>query len=295
MKSSGDCKPLRQCRISPSFSPSASLSRTFRSARRKSTGTCTDRSAFTLPPLRNAPEGAPRYAPTTWGELRQYSDIPETGPLTDEQARTMIHGYHAAVSYMDAQLGRVLDELDRLGLTSNTIILLWGDHGWHLGDHGWWCKHTNYEQATRIPIIVSAPGVTTPGSRAPNALVETVDIFPTLAELAGLPAPQVPQGIDGKSFVPALRDPTRGTKNYLFHAYPRGRRIGRSIRTTRCRLVEWKVPGADPATADLELYDYESDPLETENLAAKQPQIVARLRAMLATQPEAKAQITARK
>src|SRR6185436_11159807 len=138
----------------------------------------------------------------------------------------MIHGYHAAVSYMDVQLGKVLDELDRLGFATNTIILLWGDHGWHLGDHGWWCKHTNYEQATRIPLIVSAPGVTKAGTRTTNvnALVETVDIYPTLAELAGLPAPDVPQGIDGKSFVSVLRDPSRATKNYVFHVYPRGER-----------------------------------------------------------------------
>ena len=167
-------------------------------------------------------------------------------------------------------------------LTANTIIVLWGDHGWHLGDHGMWCKHSNYEQATHIPLIVSAPGVTKPGTRATHALVETVDIYPTLAELAGLPAPQVPQGIDGQSFMPTLRDPSLGTKNYLFHVYPRGERIGRAVRTTRYRLVEWKVPGRAADTADLELYDYETDPLETKNLAAEQPEVVSRLRALLA-------------
>lgn len=250
-----------------------------------------ERASFTVPSLRSPPEGAPRYAPTSWGELRQYSDMPEAGPLTDEQARTLIHGYHAAVSFMDAQLGRVLDELDRLNLATNTIIVLWGDHGWHLGDHGMWCKHSNYEQAARIPLIVSVPGVTGPGTRATNALVETVDLYPTLAELAGLPAPQVPQGIDGKSFVPALRDPNLGTKNYLFHVYPRGERIGRAVRTTRYRLVEWKVPGSPADSADLELYDYETDPLETKNLAAAQPELVSRMRAMLAKLPEARPQI----
>ena len=251
-----------------------------------------DLASFTVPALRNAPAGAPRYAPSGWGELRQYSDIPDAGPLTDDQARTLIHGYHAAVSYMDAQLGKVLNELERLGLASNTIIVLWGDHGWHLGDHGWWCKHDNYEETTRIPLIVAAPGVTKPGTRAANALVETVDIYPTLAEVAGLPAPQVPQGMEGKSFVPVLRDPAQGTKNHLFHVYPRGERIGRAVRTTRYRLVEWKVPGAAADTAELELYDYETDPQETKNLAAEQPEVVARLRAMLATQPEAKPQIS---
>jgi iduronate 2-sulfatase len=250
-----------------------------------------ERAAFAVPTLRTPPEGAPKYAPTTWGELRQYSEMPESGPVTDEQARALIHGYHASISYMDAQLGRVLDELERLNLATNTIIVLWGDHGWHLGDHGMWCKHSNYEQAARIPLIVAAPGVTRPGTRATNALVETVDIYPTLAELAGLPAPKVPQGMDGRSFASALRDPKLSPRDHLFHAYPRGERIGRAVRTARYRLVEWKVPGAAAASADLELYDYETDPLETKNLATTQPEVVAQLRALLAKQPEAKPQI----
>jgi iduronate 2-sulfatase len=250
-----------------------------------------DRASFAVPALRMAPEGAPKFAPSGWGELRQYSGMPASGPVMDDQARALIHGYHAAVSYMDAQLGKVLDELDRLGLAKNTIVLLWGDHGWHLGDHGWWCKHTNYEQATRIPLIVVAPGVTRPGTRAVNALVESVDIYPTLAELAGLPAPQVPQGIEGKSFVAALREPSQGAKNYVFHVYPRGERIGRAVRTVRYRLVEWKVPGAAADTAEIELYDYQDDLLETKNLAPDRADVVNRMRVMLATQPEAKPQI----
>src|SRR5258708_38346313 len=132
--------------------------------------------------------------------------MPDTGPRTDQKARTLMHGYHAAVSYVDAQIGRVLEELERLGLASNTIIVLWGDHGWHLGDHGMWTKHTNYEQANRIPFFVIAPGVTKPGT-VTRQLAETVDIFPTLAELAGLPKPDVPQPRDGLSLVPVLRDP----------------------------------------------------------------------------------------
>jgi iduronate 2-sulfatase len=112
--------------------------------------------------------------------------MPKEGPLDEEVQRTMIHGYHAAVSYMDAQLGRVLDELDRLELADNTIIVLWGDHGWHLGDHGMWCKHTNYEEAARIPLVLIAPGVTKPKSET-SALVESVDLYPTLCELTGLP------------------------------------------------------------------------------------------------------------
>jgi iduronate 2-sulfatase len=255
-----------------------------------------DRSSFTVPTLRTPPEGAPKYAPTTWGEVRQYSDIPDTGPLNDDQARMLIHGYHAAVSYVDAQIGRVLDELDRLGLAPNTIIVLWGDHGWHLGDHGMWSKHSNYEQATRIPLLVIAPGVTKPGTRT-KALVETVDLYPTLAELAGLPKPKLPQTLDGQSLVPVLKRPSRGNKSAVFQVFPRNRRgdgeiLGRAVRTERYRLVEWKQPGAAADTADLELYDYQADPRETKNLANDQPKAVAKLRAILARQPEGKPQIS---
>lgn len=257
-----------------------------------------DRASFQLPVVRTPPEGAPKYAPTTWGELRQYSDIPETGPLTDDQARTMIHGYHAAVSYVDAQIGRVLDELDRLGLATNTIIVLWGDHGWHLGDHGMWSKHSNYEQATRIPLVIIAPGVTKPATRT-KALVESVDLYPTLCELANLPQPKLPQTLDGQSLVSLLKRPARENKEAVFQVFPRNRRgdgeiLGRVVRTERYRLVEWKKPGAAPNTADLELYDYQTDPLETKNLAGEQPKVVAKLRAILASQPEGKPQISAR-
>lgn len=248
-----------------------------------------DPASFKLPALQKAPEGAPEFAPTTWGELRQYKDVPEKGPLSEKEALHLIHGYHAATSYMDAQLGRVLDALDASGFAQNTIIVLWGDHGWHLGDHGMWCKHTNYEQAGRIPVIVAAPGIQP--ARA-QALIESCDIYPTLAELAQLPAP--PQG-DGRSFASVLRDPKASVRDHAIHVYPRGGGlIGRAIRTQRHRLVEWKKPGDAPENAVLELYDYEADPAETKNLAAEQPEVVAGLRKLLAQHPEAKPQISAK-
>lgn len=253
-----------------------------------------DRASFPLAPVQTPPEGAPDYAPTSWGELRAYTDIPPTGPLSPDQQRELIHGYHAAVSYMDAQLGRVLDELERLDLARNTIIVLWGDHGWHLGDHGQWCKHSNYEEAVRIPLIVSAPGAARGAASA--ALVETVDVYPTLVELAGLPAPQVPQRLDGRSFAATVRDGRAPTKEAVFHVYPRtrpgvGAVLGRAVRTDRYRFVEWKAPGAAATTAELELYDYVADPLEKRNLASSQPEIVAQLQRLLAAQPEARPQI----
>jgi iduronate 2-sulfatase len=243
---------------------------------------------FELAKFRTPPQGAPRYAPTNWGELRQYRDMPEAGQLTTDQERKLIHGYHAAVSYMDAQLGRVLDALDQNNLARNTIIVLWGDHGWHLGDHGMWCKHSNYEQAARIPLIVAAPGAAAGEKSA--ALVESVDIYPTVCELAGLAGPK---GLDGASFAAKLKQPAAPGKLAVFHVYPRGMRIGRAVRTDRYRLVEWKVPGQPAETAALELYDYETDPAETTNVATQEPETVARMRAVLAQQPEARPQLAA--
>jgi iduronate 2-sulfatase len=236
------------------------------------------------------PDGAPEFAPQFGGELRRYGGIPEKGTLPIDLQRRLIHGYYAAVSYMDAQLGLVLDSLDKTGLAERTIIVLWGDHGWHLGDHGIWCKHTNYEQAARIPLLVVAPGVTKAGTRT-RALVETVDIYPTLCELAGL-SPQTP--LDGQSFAAVLRDPTTSTRDSITHVYPRTNVLGRAIRNDRYRMVEWKAIGAAPDTAVIELYDYQADPQETKNLAAEQPEVVSQLRGVLAKQPEAKPQFSSK-
>ena len=245
-------------------------------------------SAFELATYRDLPVGAPSYAPQKSGELRNYQGIPAEGALPDDLQRNLIHGYHAATSYMDAQVGRVLEALHQTGLDDNTIIVLWGDHGWHLGDHGMWCKHTNYEQATHIPLVIVAPEVTPAGQRT-KAFAESVDIYPTLCELAGLP---LPAGVDGSGLITALRDPYSQGKDSVIHVYPRGERLGRAIRTDRYRLVEWKVPGAPPETAELELYDYVTDPLEQKNIAGEDPKTVAALRSILNKYPEAKKQIT---
>ena len=162
-----------------------------------------------------------------------------------------------------------------------------------------WCKHTNYEQATRIPLLVVAPGVTRPGART-AALAETVNIFPTLIELAGLAGSAektaVPQGLDAGSLAAVLREPAATGVEAVFHVYPRSpspgqRLVGRAVRTARHRLVEWKKLGAPSDSAIVELYDYEADPVETKNLASEQPEVVAHLRSILANQPEARPQI----
>ena len=243
-----------------------------------------------MPQVTAVPENAPSYAPQFGGELRQYSDMPREGAISEEDTRRLIHGYYAATSYSDAQIGRVLDALDASGARNNTIVVLWGDHGWHLGDHGMWCKHTNYEQAARIPLVISSPGCA--AGRKSHALIETVDVYPTLTELAGLPARH---GLDGLSAAATVKSPDMQTRESVIHVYPRGERLGRAIRTKRFRMVEWKVPGADASNAEYELYDYEKDPLETANIAAQHPATVEKLKALLAQHPEAIPQISAQK
>ncbi|MSR32623.1 MAG: iduronate-2-sulfatase [Gemmataceae bacterium] len=240
---------------------------------------------FQLATRKDPPLGAPAYAAQFGGELRNYKNMPANGPIPEATQRTLIHGYHAAISYMDAQLGKVLDALDAAGLAKNTLIVLWGDHGWHLGDHGIWCKHTNYEQATRIPLLISAPGM---AQGISHSMAESVDLYPTLAHLAGLPAPS---GLDGTSLAPVLSDPTARVKDFIFHVYPRGNRLGRAVRTSAHRLVEWKNFGPSSEEAVYELYDYVKDPQESKNLAPEQPEEVARLRAILDKRPPAKAPV----
>lgn len=219
------------------------------------------------------PEDAPKIALTHFGELRTYSDIPKQGAVSDGKARELIHGYHAAVSYVDAQIGRVLAELDRLGLRDRTVVVLWGDHGWQLGEHGLWCKHTNFELATRSPLIISSPGQANRGV-ATDALVEFVDVYPTLVELCGLP---MPEGLEGASLAPVMNAPDRPWKRAAFSQYPRGKAMGYSMRTDRYRYTEWAKPGESPI--GVELYDHKKDPDENVNLAG-QPEhtdLIARL------------------
>ncbi len=243
-----------------------------------------DRNAIRLPAVKSAPEGAPEFAPQYGGELRQYKNIPQKGPIDDDLTRTLIHGYYAATSYMDAQLGRVMDALAENGHAENTIIVLWGDHGWHLGDHGMWCKHTNYQEATRIPVIISKPGLN-PGKRT-QAFLESVDIYPTIADLAGL---KPPEGLDGISQAKVIENPETAIRTSVTHVYPRGGgMLGRAIRTDRYRMVEWKKFGSDRESAVFELYDYQTDPLETRNIASTNPQVISELSQILANQPEAK-------
>ena len=224
------------------------------------------------------PRNAPAYATTNWDELRNYAGIPQKGPCPDDLARQLIQGYYACVTYIDAQIGLLLNELDRLNIRKNTVVILWGDHGWKLGEHAGWCKHTNFELDTHVPMILSVPGMKNAGKRT-GALTEYVDIYPTLCEVCDLP---VPAHIEGLSTVPLLKDPARPWKKAAFSQYPRGNVMGYTMRTERLRYTEWQ----DRKTGEIlarELYDHQSDPDENVN-AADEPQYekdVARLSQML--------------
>lgn len=235
-----------------------------------------DRERIPLASNNYLPKGAPLMAINTMRELRGYSDLrdvprPDQGQLTEEQARLLRHGYFASVSYVDAQVGRLLDGLERLGLRNNTIVVLWGDHGWKLGEHGSWCKMTNYEIDTRVPLILSAPGAKGNGSQC-DRLVEFVDIYPTLCELAGIP---VPAELEGTSFAPLLEDGTLPWKAAVFSQFlregawvaPDGIEcMGYSIRTERYRYVRW-MNWQSGEYAGRELYDEQTDPEENVNVA----------------------------
>ena len=210
------------------------------------------------------PKDSPSYARTSWGELRNYYGIPRKGPCSEELARSLIHGYYACVSYTDSQVGRLLDELDRLDIRKDTVVILWGDHGWKLGEHSLWCKHTNFELDTRVPMIVSAPGRKKRGART-DALTEFVDIYPSLCELSGL---DTPGHCEGTSFVPLIENPGRSWKSAAFSQYPRGKVMGYSVRTKRYRYTEWQDRKTKKPLAR-ELYDHKEDPGENANIADK--------------------------
>jgi len=189
-------------------------------------------------------------------ELRGYGGIPKTGPIPEDLQRKLLHGYYACSSYIDAQIGNLIAELKKQGVYDNTIICLWGDHGWHLGDHGMWGKHTTLEQAARAPLIIHSPGEKK-GERTKSP-TEFLDVFPTLCELAGFP---IPKQLEGKSLVPIMKNPDATVKLGAITNFRR-KGFGYSFRGERYRYVEWINPKTKKIVAR-ELYDYEKDPLET--------------------------------
>jgi arylsulfatase A-like enzyme len=224
-----------------------------------------DADALPLTPVPARPEGAPRYAFIDSPEIRGYDDVPDQGPIPLELARRMIHGYYAATSFMDAQLGLILAELDATGLAEQTLIVFVGDHGYKLGDYGYWGKQSNVEFDTRSPLILRLPGRRHAGVRVTNP-VEFIDIYPTLVELAELPARAE---LDGISLVGTLTQPQLVRASGALSQYPRdgNRLMGWSLRTARYRYTEWVVI-ADGSIEARELYDHADDRHETRNRAA---------------------------
>ncbi len=214
------------------------------------------------------PLGAPLPALHGSAELRGYSDIPAEGKIPEEQARDLIRAYYASISYADAQVGVLLDALAETGLDRNTTVVLWSDHGYHLGELDLWNKHTNFENATRAPLIVSYPGQRAVG-RKTAGLTESVDLFPSLCDICNVP---MPSGLEGAAFTPLFENPDRLWKRAVFSQYPReipgiGPGMGYSMRTNRYRYTEWTAE-ASPYKS-LELYDYKQGALEQRNIAAR--------------------------
>jgi len=223
------------------------------------------------------------------GELRNYLDIPEFATLPAdslriglklEKQKELIHGYYAAVSYLDAQVGVLLNTLESLGTLNSTIIVLWGDHGWHLGDHDLWHKHTNFEEATRAPLLIAGPGIK---SGKTNSLTEFVDVFPTICDLAGI---AIPNNLDGKSLKPLMLNNNAKVNEFSMSQYPRKLKkaemikkgysdpkiMGYSLRTVNYRFTIWmnnftsKQPFNESQVYASEMYDYVKDPLEKVNV-----------------------------
>ncbi len=208
-----------------------------------------------LPDNYHVPKDAPPASIHSSGELRAYAGIPAKGPVSEQTARQLIHGYYACVSYTDAQIGKLLEALDRLELAQNTVVVLWGDHGWNLGEHTLWCKHSCYETSMQIPLIVRAPGIA--GGQSRSGLVESIDLYPSLCELTGLP---LPGHLAGRSFARLLSDPRAEWKTAAVGRY----RNGDTIRTDGHRFTQYASGSGRPAARML--YDHRLDPAENVNV-----------------------------
>jgi iduronate 2-sulfatase len=208
-----------------------------------------------LPMAKNElpPKGAPAFATAHAQDFYFYGNVPE-GKLPEPFKRQCLHGYLAAISYVDAQVGRLLAVLEETGLADNTIIVFWSDHGYYMGEHGWWgMKHNNYEGATRNCLIISQPGMKHAG-RKTAALAQSVDLAPTLTELCRLPAHA---GFQGRSLKPVLDNPAAVVNEAAFSWYPKEGWLGVAMRTDQWRFIEWTKPGKQTVR---ELYDMARDP-----------------------------------
>ncbi|NNF34447.1 MAG: sulfatase-like hydrolase/transferase, partial [Saprospiraceae bacterium] len=229
------------------------------------------------------PENAPGHTMNSMYELRHYDGFNHIGHpqssfrMTEDTSRILKHGYYASVSYVDALLGDLFDHMKTLGIYNNTIVIVWGDHGWKLGEHNSWGKMTNYNIDLKVPMIIRYPNQENPGAQT-FEITELVDMFPSICELAGI---ETPDYMQGNSFVPLIKDPQRSWKKAAFSQFHRrpqhsadGKRyMGYSINTKEYHYIEWyrwdPESGTRGELTDTELYDRENDPGETENIAAE--------------------------
>ncbi len=242
-----------------------------------------DRNSFKIP-SRDKPEGVYRLALTKWGELKGYHGIPKEGDLDDELTRTLIHGYHASVSYVDAQVGKVMQTLDDLDLRKNTMVIFMSDHGYKIGEYGAWCKHSNMEIDTRVPLIISRETnfKKRKVDKTSNALVENVDLFPTLVDLCGLEGPS----FDGKSILPIINKPNKKGDAYATSLFSRGKKImGVTVTDGKWRYTEWRNSTTNEIL-QAELYEHKNSLLSFTNLSGdkKYAKTEAKLKALLEQQ-----------
>ena len=215
-----------------------------------------DRDSIQLADNPYFPENTPDNAKFNWGELRSYDGIPKQGLLNDDLSRSLAHGYYACVSATDALVGKVLDELDELGLRENTIVVLWSDHGYQIGEHGMWCKHVNFETSLRTTLVISAPNYMTGKA---DGIVEMVDLYPTLADLCNLP--MLENQLQGQSLVPILEDTNASIKEFAIGKWMKGV----TLIEDRYFYTEWHDKKKDEIGRML--YDHKNDPKENKNIA----------------------------
>lgn len=231
-------------------------------------------SSFNKPPKDNIQSNVSLHADHRSYEPRTHYKWPSDSSnyiITPDRERTLKQGYYAAVSYVDAQIGKVLNEVKSLGLDKNTIVVLWGDHGWHLGEYGIWGKYTLFDNSLKSPLIINVPGMNNKGEVS-NSIVETVDIFPTLADLCELP---IPEYVEGRSMIDIINYPDSEIKKYSIgernawgvHAY--------TIRNQRYRMITWRPQEKD--SLEIELYDYLEDPPARRNIADEKPMVVNKM------------------
>ena len=216
-------------------------------------------------PSREKPEGMYRLALSKWGELKGYHGIPKDGDLNDDLTQTLIHGYHASVSFIDAQIGKVMQTLEDLDLRKNTMVVFMSDHGYKIGEYGAWCKHSNVEIDVRVPLIISRETgyKNRVAGKTSNALVENVDVFPTIVDVCGIEGPKS----DGKSIRPVIDNPSLKWDDVATSVYPRGNKImGCTATDGNWRYTEWRDSNTHEILA-AELYEHKNSLLSFENVS----------------------------